>query len=386
MGGDRERKMKILSISNCPLVESQGSGYVAINFCRGLQQLGHEVDSFEPDDYEPLQFMRGRANNYRIALGMLFFTLQQIQQKDYDLIEFYGGDSWLIVLILSCFWKNRYVLVSHSNGLETQFIEVMNQNEKSLKTKRKWYQIDQRFLFKNAFKFVQGIIVQSNYDRDYALQQEYGDKQHILTISSGLLDNYLGLEVDLERSPILGFCGSWIARKGIEIVQQDIPKILSEFPQCRFKIIGVGEDFYKENYFPIELCDRIEIIPFIRDKQNLAKIYQSIAIMLVPSIYESFGLVIAEAMACGCAVIASQVGFAANLRSGEEIALLNELSSPHLYDCIKLLLTNESLRHKIANNGYQKVQNLRWDRAIQNLESAYINWLEESQKPQYKKY
>ncbi|MEM9544090.1 MAG: glycosyltransferase, partial [Cyanobacteria bacterium P01_E01_bin.42] len=186
--------MKILSISNCPLVESQGSGYVAVNFCQGLRQLGHEVDSFEPDDYEPLQFMRGRANNYRIALGMLFFTLQQIRRKDYDLIEFYGGDSWLVVFILSYFCKNSYTLVSHSNGLETQLIEVMNQHEKLLETKRKWYQIDQSFLFKNAFQFVQGLVVQSDYDRDYALSQGYGDEEHILTISSGLLESYLGLD------------------------------------------------------------------------------------------------------------------------------------------------------------------------------------------------
>ncbi|MBP0016507.1 MAG: glycosyltransferase family 4 protein [Cyanobacteria bacterium SBLK] len=370
--------MKILSISNCPLVESQGSGYVAVNFCRGLRQRGHEVDSFEPDDYEPLQFIRGRANNYRIALGMLFFVLQQVRKKDYDLIEFYGGDSWLVVLVLAYFWKNRYILVSHSNGLETQFIEVMNQNQSLLETKRKWYQIDQRFLFKNAFKFVRGIVVQSDYDRDYALQQGYGDEQHVLTISSGLLDSYLGLEVKLERSPILGYCGSWILRKGIKTIQQDIPKILSEFPQCCFKMIGVGEDFHREDYFPIELCDRIEVIPFVRDKQKLATIYQSIAMMLVPSIYESFGLVIAEAMACGCAVIASQVGFAANLRSGEEIILLDKLSSPHLYDAIKLLLTNESLRHTIAGNGYQRVQNLKWDKAIQNLEATYVNWLDET--------
>lgn len=40
--------MKILVISNCPLEESQGSGYVIINFCRGLSERRHEVDLFGP--------------------------------------------------------------------------------------------------------------------------------------------------------------------------------------------------------------------------------------------------------------------------------------------------------------------------------------------------
>jgi glycosyltransferase involved in cell wall biosynthesis len=371
--------MKILSISNCPLIESQGSGYVAVNFCRGLRQLGHEIDSFEPDNYEPFQFMRGRANNYRIALGMLIFTLRQIQKKDYDIIEFYGGDSWLAVLILSHFWKNKYLLVNHSNGLETQFIDVMKKYEMWLENKPKWYQFNQNCLFKNAFKFSTGIIVQSDYDRNYALQQDYGDKQHILTIPSGLPDNFLHLAVDFNRPPILGYCGSWIARKGIKTIQQDIPRILSEFNQYRFKIIGVGESFNKEDYFPVEVCDRIEVIPFVKEKQELAQIYQSIEIMLVPSIYESFGLVITEAMACGCAVVASQVGFAANLESGEDIVLLEEIYSPHLFNCVKNLLTKESLRHKIAYRGYQKVQNLRWDSAIRDIEVAYLCWLKEIQ-------
>lgn len=372
--------MKILSISNCPLVESQGSGYVTVNFCKGLSQLGHEVDSFGPDTYEPLQFMRGRANNYRIALGMLGFTLQQIRQKDYDIIEFYGGDSWLTVLILNYFWKNKYLLVSHSNGLETQFNEVMKQYAKLLNTHQKWYQIDQSFLFENAFKFVHGIVTQSNYDRDYALQHQYGDKEHILTISSGLLEDYLGLSVDFNRPPILGYCGSWIARKGIQLIQQDIPKILKEFPQCQFKIIGVGKDFHKEDYFPIEICDRIEVIPFIESKKELAKVYQSISIMLVPSIYESFGLAIAEAMACGCAVITSPVGFGANLEHEKEALLLEKLISPALYQGVKILLHDETFRVKLAQQGYQNVQKLSWAVAISQLEKTYLNWLQENRE------
>ncbi|MEA5467365.1 glycosyltransferase family 4 protein [Spirulina sp. 06S082] len=342
-----------------------------------MSQLGHAVDSFGPDTYEPWQFMRGRANNYRIALGMLGFTLQQIRQKDYDIIEFYGGDSWLTVLILNYFWKNKYLLVSHSNGLETQFNEVMNKYAKLLNTHQKWYQIDQSFLFENAFKFAHGIVTQSNYDRDYALQHQYGDKEHILTISSGLLEDYLGLSVDFNRPPILGYCGSWIARKGIQLIQQDIPKILKEFPQCQFKIIGVGKDFHKEDYFHIEICDRIEVIPFIESKKELAKVYQSISIMLVPSIYESFGLAIAEAMACGCAVVASRVGFAADLTSGKEIIVLNQIAYSDLYKSVKMLLEDEKLRYKIAQNGYQKVQNLTWKKAIQEIEIAYNRWLKE---------
>ncbi|MFM6255505.1 MAG: glycosyltransferase, partial [Dolichospermum sp.] len=135
--------MKILTISNCPLIESQGSGYVIINFTRGLQERGHEVDLFGPDAYEPLQFLRGRANQYRQALGMLFFCLLQINKKKYDIIEFYGAESWLTVSFLTLFKNRHYLIVSHSNGLETHASVVMSKYH----IRTKWYQIDQSRLF-----------------------------------------------------------------------------------------------------------------------------------------------------------------------------------------------------------------------------------------------
>ena len=116
--------MKILSLSNCPLVESQGSGYVILNFCRGLRDRGHEVDLFGPESYEPFQAFR-KAKSYRQTLGMLFFALRQLAQKKYDLVELYGGESWLAASILSKINHRNFLLVSHSNGLETYFYDTL---------------------------------------------------------------------------------------------------------------------------------------------------------------------------------------------------------------------------------------------------------------------
>ena len=93
------------------------------------------------------------------------------------------------------------------------------------------------------------------------------------------------------------------------------------------------------------------------------------------SIYESFNLVSAEAMACGCALVANKTGFAASLKHREEAMLIDQPLSPYLYEAVKELLLNESLRMKIAQMGYERVQNLRWDLAIDKLEMTYSEWL-----------
>ena len=353
---------------------------IEVNFANGLRQRGHEIDLFEPDDYEPLQFLRGRANQYRQALGMFFFTLNQINKKDYDILEFYGAEAWLIISFLSLLKSRLYLIVSHSNGLETNVNEVLSQHDKSLnniKNQKKWYHFNQSALFENAFKKVDGIVTVSETETDYAVNRQYQDRTHILTIENSLLSNFLQLDINFQRKPIIGYCGSWLSRKGITLVKNDIPKILKEFPQTSFTLIGVGNYFNKEEHFPIEICNKIEVIPFVDDKEILKKIYQTFSIFIMPSVYESFGLVSAEAMACGCALVANKTGFPASLKHREEGIIINESISPHLYKGVKQLLLDESLRLKIAKNGYQRVQSLQWDLAIKKLEQTYLKWVQE---------
>lgn len=371
--------MKILSISNCPLVASQGSGYVTLNFCQGLRDRHHQVDLFGPESYEPFQGIK-QAKSYRQALGILGFTLQKLRQYQYDVVEFYGGESWLAAKVLKSWQQRNFLLVSHSNGLETRCLEMLahyaDRGEVEHPFKR-WYQLDATQLFVDAFAQVDAIVTVSTDDRAYALNAGYQDGDHVLAIENSLPNAYLGLTVDFARPPVIGYCGSWIDRKGVKVIAQDMAQLLLDFPHCSFKLIGVGAEFRKESHFPSVVCPQIEVIPFVEDKKALQQIYQSLTILILPSLYESFGLVAAEAMACGCALVASRVGFAASLKPSEEAMILPEVTSPHLYDGVRSLLLNESLRLQVAQAGYQRVQSLRWSWAVEQLESAYLGWLKE---------
>ncbi|MEQ8752650.1 MAG: glycosyltransferase family 4 protein [Coleofasciculus sp. G1-WW12-02] len=377
-------QMKILSISNCSQVESQGSGYAILNFSHGLRNRGHEIDLFAPNAFEPFSFLR-KAKRYRQALGMLFFTLCKLNTQHYDIVEFYGAESWLTASILRRIQNRKFLLVSHSNGLEThcrgvlvQFLGAASLNG----LPPKWYQFNQNILLEKAFTQVDGIVTVSEYDRSYALKQNYQDKLHVALVEYGLIDSFLNINVDFHRKPIVGYCGSWVARKGIKSIQTDLSQLLTDFPDCLFKIIGVDLSFDKEKWFPPEIISRIEVIPFVESKNDLKTIYQSISIFIVPSVYESFGLVTAEAMACGCAVVANKTGFAANLKHRQEALILDEPVSPFLYESVKELLLNESLRLQIAKAGYQRVQSLRWDLAVDRLEQTYQKWLQELRQVQ----
>ncbi len=365
--------MKILSISNCPLVESQGSGYVALNFIRGLRGLGHEVDAFGPEDFEPLTRLR-RGRNLRLAWGMAWCALKKLFRKRYDVVEFYGGHAWLIAAMLRWLPNRRCLVINHTNGLEPFCAE---EKSRCLPSPASPWRAAVPIHW--AYSKVDGIVTVSHIERRYAVRKNLQEENRVAAFENPLPEFFLNRPLSPDREPVIMFCGSWLPRKGSHIIRADMPDVLREFPDYRFRLVGVGREFRKEDHFPADVCDRIEVVPFLADKFELREAYESARVVIVPSIYESFGLVVAEAMACGCAVVTTNTGFGAELKQGREAILMKERRSPALREALRQVLSNDSFWRRIAACGHGRVQTLRWATAVEGLEQVYSSWLQERQ-------
>jgi glycosyltransferase involved in cell wall biosynthesis len=369
--------MRILSLSNCPLDERLGSGYVTLRYARGLRERGHEVELLGPSEFEPLHRL-GRGIGYRQAIGMAAASLRRVAASDYDVVEFWGGEAWLAISLLARLPRRRFLLVARSNGLETHCAELLAARHAGgdLDGREPWYHPDPSRLMAAGFRRADALVTVAEFDRQYGIRRGYVPAARLLAIDNPLPDEYLGLEVDLEREPLIGYCGSWIPRKGVSLIVQDLPLLLREFPAWRLLLAGVGERFDPARHFPPDVLPRIEVVPFL-ERSELRSLYQRLAIAILPSHYESFGLVAAEAMACGCALVASRVGFAASLRDGDEAVLLAETAHPALYHAVRRLILNEPLRRAVATAGRRRVQGLQWPSATARLEASYQQWLAE---------
>jgi len=106
--------------------------------------------------------------------------------------------------------------------------------------------------------------------------------------------------------------------------------------------------------------------------EDLAGYYSSAIGLIVPSLYEGFGLPLIEAMACGCPVIAS------NCSSLPEVADSAALFfAPHdsleLARLMRRLITEPALRDELIRKGFKRVECFSWERAAWETLQVYCS-------------
>jgi len=113
---------------------------------------------------------------------------------------------------------------------------------------------------------------------------------------------------------------------------------------------------------------------------NLPELYNSAAIFFSPSLTEGWALPPAEAMACGCAVVCTNIGGHADYGFENETALLVEPKNINeMVEKILMLLNDVNLRKRLAQNGRTLItSNFSWEKNLQKLEEIFYQSLEKN--------
>jgi len=108
------------------------------------------------------------------------------------------------------------------------------------------------------------------------------------------------------------------------------------------------------------------------DQDTLVYYYSAAEMVVVPSHYESFGMVALEAMACGTPVVASRVGgLAFNVQDGETGFLVPDGDPQALADRILLLLRDRELRRQLGARAAQWARGCGWPAVADQIERVY---------------
>ncbi|MDN5305740.1 MAG: hypothetical protein PWQ53_399 [Bacteroidota bacterium] len=119
------------------------------------------------------------------------------------------------------------------------------------------------------------------------------------------------------------------------------------------------------------------------DQETLSKVYATSDVFVFPSVSETFGNVVVEAMACGCVPVIARGGGSRNLvRDGETGFLCDPYDAASYVQKIKVLLNNTFVRESMQSNGVKFASTLSWD-ALVNEYFADLETLARKQIPSY---
>lgn len=101
------------------------------------------------------------------------------------------------------------------------------------------------------------------------------------------------------------------------------------------------------------------------DHETLSKVYAASDIFVFPSVSETFGNVVVEAMACGCVPVIARGGGTQSLVRNSENGFLCDPDDANEYaQKIELLLTNAVVRRTMQLNGIHFASTMKWDHLV----------------------
>jgi glycogen(starch) synthase len=151
--------------------------------------------------------------------------------------------------------------------------------------------------------------------------------------------------------------------KGIHVLGQAIPKVWQEIPEVLFTFVpapmgkggGSPREAYREFLGSLIEDPRIRIVDPV-SRAQLPETYRSATVCVVPSLWEGFGYVAAEAMACGLAVIASRAGGLAEIiEDGKSAILVEPGNAEELAGAIVSLISNTERRSTIGTAARRRI-------------------------------
>ncbi len=119
-----------------------------------------------------------------------------------------------------------------------------------------------------------------------------------------------------------------------------------------------------------------------RSQDTLPYYYSAAEAVVLPSVYESFGMVALEAMACGTPVVASEVGGLAFLVQDQKTGFTVPFADPQaLADRLTDLLHDEPMRRQMGTQAAIFARDYAWEKITARVKSLYDVVLEDSAKP-----
>ncbi len=175
-----------------------------------------------------------------------------------------------------------------------------------------------RLLERLLAKITDRIVTLTDRGAQEHVQYKIAGAEKFATIHSGIdLIHFRSVQVNpaVKRKelglppegPIIGTLGRLVPIKGQEWLLKAAPRVLAEFPQACFVIIGDGPMLGELRQLTSQLGIGLRVV-FLGAREDVPECLAALDLFVLPSLNEGMGRALLEAMAVGCPVVATCVG------------------------------------------------------------------------------
>jgi glycosyltransferase involved in cell wall biosynthesis len=212
---------------------------------------------------------------------------------------------------------------------------------------------------KVVWESVDDSFGQSSADRIYTLRQRYGLKRDYILFSSTL----------------------WPFKNAETLIRAFAKVLIDKKLNYELLLVGRVDDAsygarLKQLAQQTGVADRVRFMGFFPNKE-MPPLYSGARVFVYPSLSETFGKPLVEAMRCGVPIVASNTSCIPEVL-GNAGLLVDPLNVDQMSDAICRAALEESIRAELIARGFQRAKQFSWQvAALQTLaviEEAFVHW------------
>jgi glycosyltransferase involved in cell wall biosynthesis len=345
------KKLRISFI--IPLVMS-GGVFVILEYYRQLTALGHEVNIYYPL-FQHCEFSKSTPLWKRFMIRLRLFSRNLINFT--RAIPLFSEKIPVkpVVVINNMFIPNADIVVA------TAWFTAYDVHKLSARKGRKFYFVQSYEIWggeaskvDNSYRLPLGIITIAPLLTD--LMKTKFKRDDITEIHNGIRFDkfYPPPAKDFDRASVLLMAHN-MRLKGTRDAIDALTIVKERYPQLKITVFGM----YDKPIAPFDFEYR-QNPPY----ETLLSLYQNATVFIFPSHNEDgWGLTPIEAMACKCAVVATNAGCIPVINNGKNLILAEAQNPTSIADAVIKLLENKELTETVASEGLARVQKLDWSKS-----------------------
>ena len=371
--------------SNFPPMDG-GIAIFDYHICRELCARGHNVSvlttrfqaSEDFDSHQGFYIQRLNDKARPTSMEAIYRLLYLTVKRKIEVVFFghFGSTHWLGGVLSKKFFKIPFIILVHGTEFNAYFHRFA------------WAD---RYASKVVLKNASTIIVNSQTTKKLVEVHDFSTGRiHIVCpgadpanfkpddSESGIVD-----KLGLKNKKVLLSASRLVAKKNHKNVLKALPSVIKKIPNLVYLIIGKGEEEEKLIRLTRYLClEKYVVFVGYVEPKDMALYYNICDVFVMPSKtvdidYESFGIVYAEANACGKPVIGGKSGGVEDaVIDGVTGLLVDPENIEEISGAILRLLTDQEYAKRLGENGRRRVEEeLNWTMVGRKIEEIMKNTL-----------